>query len=118
MREEILDTIDSLDDLLDAERDAVLDGNLDKVARLADQKEQLMQDLGQSSGRDTIALEALDAKVNRNQVLLHSALNGIQTVIRRLESMRRIRNSLDTYDSYGRRRTVKMQMEHTVEKRA
>jgi hypothetical protein len=111
-------TIDSLDDLLDAERGALLLGNLDEVARLHVLKEQLIDTLNRLDARDHADLRSLNSKVERNQALLNTALDGIRTVARRLASIRRVRQSLDTYDSRGRKKTVEMGVDRSLEKRA
>ena len=110
--------IDSLDDLLDGERCALLEGNLDDVARLHTRKEQLIDALNQLDCDDYAELKLLNAKVERNQTLLNTALSGIRSVTRRLAAISRVRQSLDTYDSSGRKNSVKMGVEGSIEKRA
>lgn len=114
----IKDTVDMLDDILDAERAALLEGDVDKIGRLLERKETLIETLNGYEADDRAELEALNAKVARNQDLLNSALDGIRTVARRLATMRRIRNSLDTYDSKGRKTTIMTTSENSIEKRA
>jgi flagellar biosynthesis/type III secretory pathway chaperone len=111
-------TIESLDDLLDAERGALLSGNLDEVARLHVRKEQLIDTLNRMDARDHTNLASLNSKVERNQALLNTALDGIRSVARRLATIRRVRQSLDTYDSRGRKKTVAMSVDRSLEKRA
>jgi flagellar biosynthesis/type III secretory pathway chaperone len=111
-------TIDSLDDLLDAERRGLLKGNLDEVARLHLRKEELIDTLNQLDAEDAKRLVALNTKVERNQVLLNTALEGIRSVARRLAAIRRVHQSLDTYDSAGRKKTVEMSVDRSFEKRA
>ena len=91
---------DALDDLLDAERAALLAGDLDQIGRLVTQKESLVADL---HGADVSEIERLQRKMARNQVLLDRALLGIRSVANRLGSLRRIRRSLETYDKDGRK---------------
>lgn len=110
--------IDALDDLLDAERRALLEGNLDDIARLHHRKEQLIDGLNNWGGEDTANLASLNAKLQRNQALLDTALNGIRSVARRLAAIRRVRQSLDTYDSAGRKNTVETRIDRSLEKRA
>ena len=118
MDDMIQDTIDALDDLLEAERAALLTGDLDQIERLTEQKESLVDTLNSQESADRFELESLNAKVERNQELLNSALDGVRTVARRLATMRRIRKSLDTYDAFGRKNNVVMQPESSVERRA
>lgn len=111
-------TIDSLDDLLDAERHALLAGKLDEISRLHDQKELLIGDLNRRDADDRASLLELNHKLERNQTLLNNALAGIRSVARRLAAIRRVRQSLETYDSCGRKTRVETRVERSLEKRA
>lgn len=116
--ENLQTTIDSLDDLLDGERSALLEGNLDEIARLHDRKEQLIDALNRLDADESTNLVSLNTKLERNQALLNTALGGIRSVARRLAAIRRVRQSLDTYDSAGRKKSVEMGIDRSVEKRA
>lgn len=116
--EEFEDVIDALDDVLDAERSALLVGDLDEVGRLLERKETLIDQLAALEEGDRTPLEALNTKVQRNQVLLDHALEGIRSVARRLAALRRVRSSLETYDEKGERRTIDIAPDGAVEKRA
>lgn len=118
MNENLQTTVDSLDDLLDAERRALLEGNLDEIARLHDRKEQLIEVLNRMDVEDQANLVALNTKLERNQALLNTALGGIRSVARRLAAIRRVRQSLDTYDSAGRKTSVETCIDRSFEKRA
>ena len=111
-------TIDALDDLLDAERAALLRGSLEDVSRLHLRKESLIDTLNRLDVQDRMRLESLHEKVGRNQALLDSALDGVRSVARRLAAIRRVRQSLDTYDSSGQKRSVDVRGPGSVEKRA
>ena len=67
MDDMIQDTIDSLDDLLDAERAALLTGDIDQIGRLMAQKESLIDTLNDQEAVDRSELEHLNSKVERNQ---------------------------------------------------
>ena len=110
--------LDDLDDLLDAERGALLKGDLEGLARMAENKERLFRALNQSEQNDLAALTVLDHKVKRNQLLLDSALEGIRTVARKMSALRRIRASLDTYDATGQKRIVDVDTTRSIERRA
>ncbi len=116
--DQIVETMDALDDVLDAERAALLQGKLDEVSRLHARKEGLIDTLNRFEFEDPTALGALHGKVERNQELLNSALDGLRSVARRLVAIRRVRQSLDTYDSFGKKRTVDVRTGGSVEKRA
>ena len=108
----VQNTIDNLDELLDAERQALLEGNLDEISVLMKRKEALIDVLNTQEATDRAELESLNSKVERNQELLNSALEGIRTVARRLAAMRRIRGSLgyiqctgpEKHNKYGNRK--------------
>ncbi|WP_299672777.1 flagellar export chaperone FlgN [uncultured Roseobacter sp.] len=116
--EEFEDVIDALDDLLEAERSALLAGDLDEIGRLLERKESLIEQLSALEQADHQPLVDLQVKVQRNQVLLDQALEGIRTVSRRLAALRRVRSSLETYDEKGERRTIDVASDGSVEKRA
>ncbi|WP_299401231.1 flagellar export chaperone FlgN [uncultured Roseobacter sp.] len=116
--EDFEDVIDALDDVLEAEREALLTGNLDEVGRLLERKESLIDQLSQLELASREPLEALNSKVERNQALLDHALEGIRSVARRLAALRRVRSSLETYDEKGARHTIDVTPESNVEKRA
>ncbi len=109
---------DALDDLLEDERTALLTGDLEKVGHLFDRKESLVEELSQLERFETVALHELQGKMKRNQALLDSALEGIRAVAGRLSELRRVRNSLDTYDSNGAKRSIEIAKDGAVEKRA
>lgn len=117
-RNDAMDVIDALDDLLEAERAALLSGKIDEVGRLLTRKEALIDELSTLEGRALPELQTLSNKVKRNQDLLDHALEGIRTVARRLASLRRVRSALDTYDARGARHTIDITPEASVEKRA
>ena len=110
--------VDELDDILEAERAALLSGKLDEVGRLVPRKETLIDQLTGEAQGDLPQLRALSQKVKRNQALLDSALEGIRTVARRLASLRRVRSALDPFDARGTKKTIDIAPEASVEKRA
>ena len=99
MSSEIGSIMDSLNDLLEAERAALLAGNLEKLTSMAERKEALIEALNAAEQTDLELLQELDSKVKRNQTLLNGALDGIRTVARRMAAFRRVRGSLETYDA-------------------
>ena len=112
-----LTTIQQLDDLLRAERAALLDGDFDKIAELLDLKESLTQDLNQEAITPA-DLAPLRDGMHRNQELFDHALAGIRNVAARLGDLNRIRKSMDTYDAYGRRTTIDAPKKNKLERRA
>ncbi|MCV3269901.1 flagellar protein FlgN [Roseobacter sinensis] len=116
--EEFEDVVDALDDLLEAERAALLAGDLDEVGRLLERKEGLIERFATLDDADRDALAGLQTKLKRNQALLDQALEGIRSVSRRLAALRRVRSSLETYDDKGERRSIDIALDGSVEKRA
>lgn len=112
------DVMDALDDVLETERSALLAGDLDAIGRLVERKEMLIEKLSLLEATESAKLEKLSGKIKRNQELLDQALEGIRTVASRLAELRRIKSSLDTYDSNGAKRTIEIAAEGSVEKRA
>jgi flagellar biosynthesis/type III secretory pathway chaperone len=110
--------IDHLDDLLEQERAALLEGDLEKIGRLLDAKEQLIDALNTLSQDERPEMDAVEAKVLRNQALLDGALQGIRHVATRMAALRRVRRSLETYDAKGTKTTIEGGADFSVEKRA
>lgn len=111
------DIIGKLNALLEQERTALINGDLNRIGDLLEHKEYLIGMLNSlDATQDDLSL--LHGKVSRNQSLLDSALDGIRTVARRLATLRRVRRSLDTYDARGHKTTIQSNSVSTVEKRA
>ncbi len=110
--------IDQLDDLLDSERLALLDGDLERISGLLEQKETLIDALNALESKARPELQELQDKVVRNQALLDGALQGIRKVAARMAAYRKIRRSLETYDESGRKKIIPGAIDHKVEKRA
>ncbi|QBF29714.1 flagellar biosynthesis protein FlgN [Thalassococcus sp. S3] len=110
--------IDALDDLLEEERAALLAGELDRVARLAEQKEGLVETLNRLNDAPADRMGPVHGKLTRNQALLNSALEGIRAVAGRMAHIRKARRSLETYDQYGNKQSIVTPDAPKVEKRA
>ena len=110
--------INRLDELLELERAALLQGELDKIPALLEEKESLIDNLNENMPSEKAGLQELQIKVERNQALLNGALQGIRKVAARMAAFRRIRRSLETYDESGQKRTLQNDVERRVEKRA
>ncbi len=115
---EISETLQSLNDLLELERAALLSGNIDGVMRRLPEKERLMTSLQAFQFSHENGLDLLKTKAERNQRLLESALEGIRAVTCRISALRRIRQTLETYDRRGQRTTIAETRGSQVEKRA
>jgi len=112
------DPLSELDALLDRERSALIDGDLQQLGELLEKKEALLEQIAGMEGPAAKGLESLQGKAIRNQALLDSALQGIRTVANRFATLRRIRKSLETYDEFGQKSSLPAINEGKVEKRA
>mgnify|MGYP001054820893 CR=1 FL=1 len=108
----------NLDELLDRERAALLDGDLDAISRSLREKERLIDALNGQQLTSETELSAIREKVQRNQILLGGALDGIRAVAERLYALRRIRDTLETYDQTGQKTVLERLRSGQVEKRA
>ena len=108
----------SLDALLEAERVALLAGNLETLSEMADQKESLIGKVNDAVPDGGQSIVALRAKIERNQSLLNGAMEGIRSVAERISALRKVRSSLDTYDADGRKCSVSIDRSGDIERRA
>ena len=110
--------LSDLDDMLERERAALLAGDLEGLSRILREKERVIDALNQGLPDDSGSLGTLKAKANRNQVLLDRAVEGIRVVADRVSALRRVRETLETYDQSGRKTTLESLHKGRVEKRA
>ena len=106
-----------LDILLETERSALLAGDFGRLPGLAREKDSLLEGQTRLDGVPRAQIDALRQKVTRNQMLLEGAIQGIRNVMTRLNAHRRVRDGLETYDSQGRRQTMRVRAPR-IEKRA
>jgi flagellar biosynthesis/type III secretory pathway chaperone len=118
MESKFMNSIDLLDELLDQEREDLLQGKLDAINRVSARKEALVEELKGYSVADDVLLLELSSKLERNQVLLGSALEGVKSVVKRFADMRQVKESLATYDAFGQRNKIEILSKRVVEKRA
>ena len=114
----IAENFEALDALLEQERAALLSGDLQQLTDMLPSKVALIDALNRVIHTDIPTLQSLDSKVKRNQLLLDGAMEGIINVAQRLATLRRLRGSLETYGSDGKKRTIDVDTDHSVEKRA
>jgi flagellar biosynthesis/type III secretory pathway chaperone len=112
------DMIDELDTLLDRERQALVDGDLELLRRMLAQKQSLVEKINNLDMLERDSLAHVHDKVTRNQELLNSAMEGIRAVANRMADLRRVRQSLETYDQSGHKTRFETQGHSNVEKRA
>lgn len=92
-----------LAELLAIERDALLAGDLEKVATLANDKESLAAEFDGADGRE---LAAMSGALARNGALIAAARDGVTTVLETLRQQRAARMTLSTYDKSGKPATI------------
>ncbi len=112
------DLIDELDTLLDRERQALIDGDLELLGRMLTHKQGLIENINAMDALERERLTDIHNKVTRNQALLNSAMEGIRAVANRMADLRRVRQGLETYDQSGRKTRFETQNLSSVEKRA
>ena len=109
---------EKLDILLDEERAALLNGDFDAVSNLGTRKERLFEKMAQADLGSIPKLDDLRSKTARNQLLMEAALQGIRSVAERMSALRRVRDTLETYDGQGRKTAIANPVRYKVEKRA
>ncbi len=110
--------VEALNTLLDAERAALLEGDLESIAEMLPAKEALIEDMNGAPPIDIEAVHALGGKVRRNQLLLDGALEGIRAAVARMSALRELRAGLETYGADGQKHRIAMETDNSVEKRA
>lgn len=104
MTDQSQDTAGEIDELLDAERSALLRGDLASVQRLKERKEDLLARLAEHpAGLSPEVYASLSEKAARNQTLLAGAARGIAAVQERLQEIRNAQAGEASYDANGRR---------------
>ncbi len=90
----------ALEDLLDRERGAILDGNFEALARLAPEKARIVKGVPELRSRPS-QLKILREKAIRNRQLLDAAGKGIRAASRQLRASEGPPAGLQTYDARG-----------------
>lgn len=112
------DPIKDLETLLETERAALVQGNLDTLDQLTSKKEALIGAINDLKVHDTEELVRLQRQVARNQSLLSSAGEGIRAVVDRMSELRRVQQEFSTYDASGQRSGYAVRAHAKLEKRA
>lgn len=98
------DLVDALEELLDAERDLVLAGEILKLEHLAGQKESLLAHLA-GARPDSASLTRIRQDLDRNARILTAAGQGIRHALERVRDLADPA-PLATYDGHGRRSEI------------
>ena len=109
--------IDALEDLLDKERAAILDGALEDMGRIACEKERVLE-RRELTVPDQRTLDRVRRKAARNQLLLAAAIRGVRAVSARLDVLRNGSSEMNTYDRAGQRTTLGSRHQGALHRRA
>ncbi|MEX0283420.1 MAG: flagellar biosynthesis protein FlgN [Paracoccaceae bacterium] len=93
--------IDALGDVVDQERQAILEGDLGRLSKLVERKADLADQLATCEGLDEDRIVGLNDKFHRNQDLLQSAMDGVRQVAERLKQLQAAQSGLNVYDGKG-----------------
>lgn len=117
MRNNTLNITDALEDLLDKERTAILNGSLENMGRIAVEKEQIL-DGNDLTAPNQRVLDRLRRKAARNQQLLTAAIRGVRAVSSRLDILRNGPREMNTYNREGQSMTLNSRHQGTLHRRA
>lgn len=98
--------LDQLDGMLERERRAALDGDVEALPALLAEKERLLTALEASGPAPEARIDRARARIARNRALLDGALDGMRTAIRAISARRQARQALNTYDISGTRTAI------------
>lgn len=96
------DTIDALEQLLAAERQALRTGALRDLGAIAEEKTRIADALEQDDTLTAAQLRRVSTALDEQAHLIRATQTGIQDVLSRLQAQRQARESLTTYDRDGR----------------
>ncbi|WP_368185795.1 hypothetical protein [Aestuariibius sp. HNIBRBA575] len=86
--------------LLDEEREVILEGRFEKLESSSARKSALFIKLNEVSA-DERSLTMLAATVSRNQALLRAAMRGLADASKRIKDVQRAHGTLSTYNGNG-----------------
>lgn len=102
MRTELLE---HLEQLLAAEKLALMTANYDALAPLELQKSDLLQALSKETNSKK-ALRKIRDQIDANQALLAAAISGIGAARKRFDALNNVQNNLTVYDQSGQMNVV------------
>lgn len=110
------DLLEQMDQLLAAEKVALMTANYDALASLEQQKAQTLVALSKEPQSEQ-ALDKIRTRIAENQALLSAAINGIASARQRFDALNNVQNGLTVYDQFGRMEVVPSQ-QSVFEKKA
>lgn len=102
-------------DLLERERELLLDGRVAELDRIAPEKERIAQNL--QGLRNPGLIAKLRHEAQRNAAIIDSAAKGVRAAIGRVQDIRNQAGRLNTYTPEGKRASHQM-VSGTLERRA
>lgn len=108
---------DRLQDLLDREKAALLNGDFDSLSALLEEKQSLAQALSGEPLKPNEVAPLRDG-LRRNQELFDQAMAGVRNVAARLGDLNRVRRATSTYDAKGQKQTIDAPAQRRLERRA
>ena len=103
---------------LDAEYDALLNGDIAKIEAFAEAKASLLHEVSQLPVSDIAQFQALREKLVRNQLLTHSAISGMRSAIERAKEISAVSRNLTTYTAAGTSNSVAVETGRNLSKRS
>ena len=107
---------DAMISLLEAERQLLLSGDLEALAKLADRKISLQEKLSKKK-LDTQVLDRIQRQARRNEILLQAALEGIKLATERVKAAQSP-SAFSTYQKDGRSVPLSQENGKTLARRA
>jgi len=96
----------ALHDVMEREAIMIRKADFSALTEATGRREHLLTRLAQAATPSQTALEALRLHGQRNQALMGAALKGVRAARRRIEMLRNVQTSLNTYDKLGKRRDI------------
>ena len=106
-----------LDSLLESEREALLQGDLERIGQIMEEKQALVDSLDDSEETARLLLPMRD-RIRRNNTLFDQALSGLRMAVARLGALHGISKAVHAYDASGQRFSISQPIENKLEKRA
>jgi len=104
-----------LDVVLQNEKIALLDGDIDALGETAELKKSLVQEFLEHSPDSDLGLSGLRDAAERNHFLLEGTLMGMRKVIERLNDLSDVAGKLNFYDVSGKPHVVELH-ERSIER--
>lgn len=118
MKTDASDALAALTAVLEAERRALLAGDLAALTGFVAQKTALLETLQEARSDNRGDVAALRSAVEQNLKLIEEAKAGVSSVVSRVKELSRVRTGLDTYNSAGGRERHPSGASRTLARRA